>query len=155
MNYVKLLLDQHQLPVILSTNPYSETGGAHAFHPPLYYLLLLPFYALTRGALGENSWHFVRLISLILCLIPLPLIYQIARRVGSQWFARLVVAQIALLPMWGMTAATINNDSATFCAVTVFLWLLTVKFSDNLDRRACLWLGVGILACHRYLIHTQ
>lgn len=144
INYVKLLLEQRQLPEILSAQPYSETAGAHAFHPPLYYLVLLPFYALFRGLPGENEWHLLRLISLVLCLIPLPLIYQIARQVGSQNFARLVVAQIALLPMWGMTAATINNDSATFCAVTIFLWLLLVKFKDNLDKRACLWLGLAM-----------
>ena len=46
--------------------------------------------------------------------------------------------------MWGMTASTINNDSATFCAVTIFLWLLLVKFKDNLDKRACLWLGLAM-----------
>jgi 4-amino-4-deoxy-L-arabinose transferase-like glycosyltransferase len=144
INYVKLLLEQRQLPVILSTQPYSETAGAHAFHPPLYYLILLPFYALFRGLPGESEWHLLRFISLVLCLIPLPLIYQIARQIGSQNFARLVVAQIALLPMWGMTASTINNDSATFCAVTIFLWLLLVKFKDNLDKRACLWLGFAM-----------
>ncbi len=142
MNYVKLLLDAHQLPRIESVQPYAETGGAHAFHPPLYYLILLPFYALTRWMPGESEWHVVRLASLALCLGALPLIYQIARRIGSVWFARLVVAQIALLPLWGMTAATINNDSAAFFAVTLFLWLLTVKYSDNPNRRALLWLGV-------------
>lgn len=148
MNYVKLLLDAHQLPVIEKADPYQETAGAHAFHPPLYYLALLPFYALFRGLPGETEWHLVRLVSLVLCLIPLPLIYQIARRVGSLWFARLAVAQVALLPIWGMTAATINNDSATFCAVTVFLWLLLVKFEGKFDRKfdrkACLWLGVAM-----------
>jgi 4-amino-4-deoxy-L-arabinose transferase-like glycosyltransferase len=144
INYVKLLLEQRQLPEIITTQPYKETAGAHAFHPPLYYLVLLPFYALFRGLPGESGWHLLRLISLVLCLIPLPLIYQIARQVGSQNFARLVVAQIALLPMWGMTASTINNDSATFCAVTIFLWLLLVKFKDNLNFRACLWLGLAM-----------
>ena len=144
MNYVKLLLDEHRLPRIESFQPYAETAGAHAFHPPLYYVILLPFYALSRGVLGDNAWHLVRLFSLALCLGALPMIYQIARRVGSAWFARLVVAQIALLPIWGMTAATINNDSAAFFAVTLFLWLLTVKFADNLDRRACLWLSLAM-----------
>lgn len=144
MNYVRMLLDEHTLPRIISLKPYAETGGAHAFHPPLYYVLLLPFYAIFRGLPGESEWHIVRLISLALCLAPLPLIYQITRRVGSVWFARLVVAQIALLPIWGMTAATINNDSAAFCAVTVFLWLLTVKFAGSLDRRACLILGLAM-----------
>ncbi len=144
MNYVRLLLDEHTLPRIISLNPYAETGDAHAFHPPLYYALLLPFYAIFRGLPGESEWHIVRLVSLLLCLAPLPLIYQIARRVGSVWFARLVVAQIALLPIWGMTAATVNNDSAAFFAVTLFLWLLTVKFADHLDRRACLILGLAM-----------
>lgn len=144
MNYVKLLLEQHQLPQIESIAPYRETAGAHAFHPPLYYIILLPFYALFRGLPGESEWHVVRLISTLFCLLPLPLLYQIARQAGSRNFARLVVAQIALLPMWGMTAATINNDSAAFCAVSVFLWLLLVKFKDKLDTRACLFLGVAL-----------
>ncbi|HEY0074456.1 MAG TPA: hypothetical protein VGB77_10160, partial [Abditibacteriaceae bacterium] len=64
INYVKLLLEQRQLPVILSAQPYSETAGAHAFHPPLYYLVLLPFYALFRGLSGESEWHLLRLVSL-------------------------------------------------------------------------------------------
>lgn len=144
MAYVRLLLDEHCLP-FLEPDPNSpgrmrEHAGAHTLHPPLYYLLLLPFYAATRG-LGERAaWHITRLVSLALCLAALPLIYQIAQRAGrgTPIFARLAVAQVALLPIYGMTAGTINNDSATLLAVTLFLWLLSVPYAaDRTLKSAC------------------
>ena len=148
MNYVRLLLDEQRLPAILSREPYAEYRDAHAFHPPLYYLILLPFYALLRGLPGEIEWHVVRFITLLICLAALPLIYQIAQRASggnvgeNKVTARLVVAQIALLPMFGMTSSIINNDSATLLAVTVFLWLLVVKYPDDRSLKSALILGI-------------
>ncbi|MBV9868408.1 MAG: glycosyltransferase family 39 protein [Abitibacteriaceae bacterium] len=148
MAYVQLLLNEHQFPFLEPdpSNPsrMREHAGAHTLHPPLYYLILLPVYALTRG-LGENTaWHLTRLVSLLLCLATLPLIYQMAQVVGqrSTTFARLGVAQVALLPIFGMTAGTINNDSATFFAVTLFLWLLAVKYPRDHSLKSALILGI-------------
>ena len=142
MAYVKLLLHEHVLP-------YQEAGGvehagAHTFHPPLYYLIVLPFYAAAQILPESMSWHVARLVSLTLCLATLPLIYQIALRAaaGERVVARLAVAQVALLPLFGMTASTINNDSAAFLAVTVFLWLLAVKYPAERSLKSALWLGV-------------
>ena len=144
MAYVKLLLDKHQLPVIESTNPYRETDGAHAFHPPLYYVMLLPFYALLRGLPGESAWHIVRLISGLLCLVALPLTYDVALRGadGDARVARLAAGTLALLPIWGMTAGIINNDGAALFFTALFLWLLTVRFAAGLNLRAALLLGL-------------
>ncbi|MDQ2800481.1 MAG: hypothetical protein M3Y13_12680 [Armatimonadota bacterium] len=142
MSYVKLLFDEHTLPRL---NPDgSEYHGAHTFHPPLYYLILLPIYALFHTLPGAAGWHIVRLVSLLLCLSSLPLIYQIAERAGGgdRNVARLAVAQVALLPMFGMTAGTINNDSAVLPAVTVFLWLLAVKYPAERGLKAAAVLGV-------------
>jgi 4-amino-4-deoxy-L-arabinose transferase-like glycosyltransferase len=158
MNYIKLLLDEQKLPYIISTQPYEEYAGAHAFHPPLYYLVLLPFYAVLRGLPGDMAWHIVRGLSFLICLAGLPMIYQIAQRVGgSLWsqlkgdnedqqaatiFARLAVAQVALIPMFGMTANMINNDSACFLAVTLFVWLLVVKYPEDRSLKSALILGI-------------
>lgn len=146
MNYVKLVFSEHSLPYLL---PGSETEyrGAHAYHPPLYYLLLLPVYALGRS-LGEPAvWHLARSVSLLLCLATLPLVYQIAQRAygysfGGQTFARLVVAQVALLPIFGMTSGIINNDSALLFTVVLFLWLLGVKYSHEWSWKSAVIIGI-------------
>lgn len=142
MNYVKLLLDEQRLPYVEANG--SEHAGAHTLHPPLYYLTLLPFYAIFRGLPGEWEWHLVRLVSLAICLFGLVLIYQIGLRAsrGDQNLARLVTAQVGLLPIFGMTAGTINNDSATFLAVSAFLWMLAVKYPNERTLKSAIALGV-------------
>jgi 4-amino-4-deoxy-L-arabinose transferase-like glycosyltransferase len=148
INYVKLLWEERRLPFQIPDasvmGGYREHHDAHSFHPPLYYFLFVPFYALLQGMSGDSEWNILRLISLILCAGALPLIYDLAYVAGkkSQWFARLATAHVALLPMFGMTAATVNNDSATFFAVTLFLWLLVIKYSQGLNKRAILMLGL-------------
>lgn len=145
VNYVKLLLDEHRLPLILSTQPWTEYAGAHAQHPPLYYLLLTPVYALGRLLPDGAGWHLMRGVNLLMCLAALPLIYQIARRAGSDVvMARLVVAQVALLPLFGMTAGTVNNDAALFLGVTIFLWLLGVRFAEDRGFKSALVIGAAL-----------
>jgi len=142
MRYVELLLNEHQLPYLEPDG--SEHAGAHTLHPPLYYAILLPFYALLRALPGAWEWHAVRLVSLAFCLATLPLIYQIAERAAGndKRLARLAVAQVALLPIFAMTAGTINNDSATVFAVTLFLWLLAVKYPTDRSVKAAVVLGL-------------
>ncbi len=142
MNYVRLLFDEQTLPRL---NPDgTEYYGAHTFHPPLYYLILLPFYAVFHKLPGDAGWHLLRLVSLCLCLVSLVLIYQIAERAGGgdKSVARFATAFVAFLPIFGMTAATINNDSAVLLAVSVFLWLLAVKFPGERSLKSAVWLGV-------------
>jgi len=141
LGYVRLLLEEHRLPYQEPNG--SEHGGAHTYHPPLYYLALLPFYAAGRGLPGRGVEHLLRLVSLALCLAALPLIYQIAQRAGrgDPALARLAVAQIALLPMFGMTCGIINNDSALLLAVSLFLWLLVVRYPEEDSFKSALVLG--------------
>jgi hypothetical protein len=149
MAYVKLLFTEHRLPFITSTHPYREYAGAHAFHPPLYYLILLPFYAVLQGLPEAIVWHLLRIVSLMFCLASLPLIYQIAQRAVAfeegtfaRRYACLVVAQIALLPMFSMIANMINNDSGMLFFVTLFFWLLIVKYPEDRSMKSALILGV-------------
>lgn len=142
MAYVNLLFQEHTLPRLNSDG--TEYRGAHTLHPPLYYLLLTPFWAAAHTLPRDFGWHVVRLVSLALCLASLPLIYQMAERAGggSRALARLAVAQAALLPIFGMTAGGINNDSATLLAVTLFLWLLVVKYPRDRSLKSAAALGL-------------
>jgi 4-amino-4-deoxy-L-arabinose transferase-like glycosyltransferase len=143
MAYVTLLLDEHRLPFLLPNG--SEYHGAHSLHPPLYYTVLVPFLAIARGLFGDNGWHLVRVVSMLICLASLPLFYEVALRISRERsVARLAVAQLALLPIFGMTAGSINNDSASLLAFAVFLWLLVVRFENDFSPRAALWLGVAL-----------
>ena len=145
MNYVTLLLDEHRLPQIINGVEYR---GAHSLHPPFYYLLLVPIIALFRGLPDQMAWHIARLVSLGLCLGALVLLRQIAlvasanRPDTARSFALFVAIGVGLLPIFGMTAGTINNDSAMLFTVTLFLWLLAVKFPDDQSFRAAIILGL-------------
>jgi 4-amino-4-deoxy-L-arabinose transferase-like glycosyltransferase len=155
MNYVQLLHDERQLPHLVPGSVPDAQGheveyaGAHTYHPPLYYLTLLPFYALLQFLPHEALWHILRGVSLLLCLAALPCIYDIALRAtrGSVVAARLAVAQVALLPMWAMMASTITNDAMVFLMVTVFLWLLIVHYPQNKSLKSAVVIGVVFGLC--------
>ena len=147
--YVRLLLEEHRLPMMLPDG--SELGGAHTYHPPAYYVFLLPFFALGKLLPGQGIYHLLRLASLLLCLAALPLIYDITYRAGSLGgqddesrtrIARFCVAFVGLLPIWGMTGGIINNDSALLFSVALFVWLLTVRFLDDASWKSALVMGL-------------
>ena len=146
MNFVTLLLDQHRLPLILADG--TEYAGAHPLHPPYYYALLVPIIALFRGLPGDWEWHVARLVSLALCLGALIFLRQIALVAGAgkprsaRAFALFVTVGVGLLPIFGMTAGTINNDSAMLFTVTWFLWLLAVKYPRDESFKAAIILGL-------------
>ncbi|PQV62731.1 Dolichyl-phosphate-mannose-protein mannosyltransferase [Abditibacterium utsteinense] len=147
--YVRLLWEEHRFPFLLPNG--SEYRGAHSLHPPLYYLLLLPFYGALHFLPEAAIYHGLRLISSLLCVLSLPLIYDVARGAdGNQsetdqnrklWTARLTCALIALVPIFGMTSGSVNNDSASVLAVALFLWLLS-RLKPEITLRDAAWLGL-------------
>lgn len=140
--YIRLLAEQHTWPYQLPNG--SEYGGAHTYHPPLYYLILAPFYLLLSGLPQTAIYHALRLISLVFCLGTLPLIYQIAWNAGggNRLVARFAVAVAALMPLFGMTEGIINNDAALLFFVTLFFWAVCVPYAHDKSWRAALILGV-------------
>lgn len=146
MSYVRVLAEEHVLPYQVTVNrQLVEYRGAHTFHPPLYYIALLPLYEVARLLPEGWRWHVVRLGSTALCLGALWLLYGVALgALGDSRWASLVVAQLALLPMFGMTAASINNDSAAFFCISLLLWLLAVRYPRSLDWHSAVWFGVAL-----------
>ena len=142
--YLKLLWEEHSLPRILSTQPYSEYRGAHAFHPPLYYLVLLPFYALSRSLSDGNAIHFLRFWSGLMCVAALPLLYDVALVASGERknVARASVGTVALVPMFALTSGTLNNDAGAFFLSSLFLWLLFWKWRGQFDLKKAALLGL-------------
>jgi 4-amino-4-deoxy-L-arabinose transferase-like glycosyltransferase len=139
-NYVKLLIEEHRLPFLLPNG--SEYHGAGIFHPPLYYLFLIPLYLIGNFLPGDAIWHVMRLGSLALCVLALPLIYDLAFAAAGKQVARFATLLVGWIPMWGMTAGTINNDSACFFFIVLFLWLLVVRYPEKQDYRSAIILGI-------------
>lgn len=138
--YVRLLWEEHRFPFLLPNG--QEYRGAHSLHPPLYYLLLTPFYGLLHGLPEAGIYHGLRLISLMLCLASLRLWYSVALRAGgSQWTAWTTCAIFALAPIFGMSAGAVNNDSSSILAVALFMWLLS-GLEENVTPRSAMLLGV-------------
>lgn len=142
--YIRLLWEERTLPRVLSNVPYSEYKGAHAFHPPLYYTLLLPFFAVAQGLGDANLTHFLRFWSGLACVLCLPLLWDVAMVATreNRAVARLALCLTALVPMFGMTSGTINNDAGAFWFSSLFLWLLLWKWREEISLRRALILGV-------------
>jgi 4-amino-4-deoxy-L-arabinose transferase-like glycosyltransferase len=146
----------------LLPNGGGEYRGAHSLHPPLPYLLMLPFYGLARAlSLPESAqYHVLRLISLALNLAALPLIYQAALAAApstsaphtstssppsSDWsrsVAFVAVAGLVGAPIFGMASGVVNNDASSVFAVALFVWLLCVRFSDEITPKRAAILGL-------------
>ena len=142
--YIRLLWEEKTLPRVLSNVPYSEYKGAHAFHPPLYYTLLLPFFAVAQSWGEANLTHFLRFWSGLACVLCLPLLYDLALVAMRQnrAVARLALSLTALVPIFGMTSGTVNNDAGAFWFSSLFLWLLLWKWRDEITLRRAVILGL-------------
>jgi len=122
-HYIQLLLDEHRLPLLINGQ---EQGGAHTLHPPLYYLLVSPLFALARG-LGERAVYLtIKSFSPLIVLGALLLFRSTLRRVfPRQPFAvAAAFTVVALLPELQLEAAVINNDSLAILLGSLFLWQL-------------------------------
>ena len=138
--FIQLLVEEHRLPFLLPDG--SEYRGADSLHPPLYYLCLIPFYLVGRAISANMAWHVTRLGSALFCLGALPLLYAVARRCAPTGVAFLATLTVGWLPIWGMTAGTVNNDGGAFFAYSLLLWLLAVRFPTDRSLRAALIFGV-------------
>jgi len=151
LRYVTYLTQHHRLPVFQSTNP----GADYEFHqPPLYYVLALPSYTLTRGAPAQKG-QTVRFFSLLIGLALVYLTYALARRLvpDRPWTALAATAIVAFLPMHLHLAASVGNDVLTEVWFAAALLLLVGYLRVSAGYRAggpapawrtALWVGLFI-----------
>ena len=140
-NYVRYLAEEHRFPVLKAGDfpaGYLEEIKAagfppemsiapirYEFHqPPLYYLLAMPVYGLSGGALLP-----LRLLSVVLGALLLPVIYWTVREVvpASPGLALGTTAFVAFLPMHLAMTAAVNNDALAELIGAVVL-LLAVRY---------------------------
>lgn len=140
-NYVRYLAEEHRFPVLKAgdfpAGYLDEIKAAgfppemsiapirYEFHqPPLYYLLAMPVYGLSGGALLP-----LRLLSVVLGALLLPVIYWTVREVvpASPGLALGTTAFVAFLPMHLAMTAAVNNDALAELVGAVVL-LLAVRY---------------------------
>jgi len=118
-------------------------------HPPLYYVLCVPVYMISRHLPLVDRVFLLRAFSLLLAALSLPLGYALARRIFNDSWATLVPVFMALFPNYYVFVGRITNDAA---AVVLFPLLIIATGSLHekpITPRRLLFigflLGLGLL----------
>lgn len=147
--YIQHLVLYRSLPVLGDpSHPYychmdPRPPNAIGIHPPLYYLLLAPIYALLAGQRidhpAQNQTHFepvtrsqskfiqhtLRTISLAMALTTLFFVTCTALIFSNdEWWLLGVLGFVAWLPHFLLLSAVMNNDTLTILLGHIFLFLL-------------------------------
>jgi 4-amino-4-deoxy-L-arabinose transferase-like glycosyltransferase len=111
-------------------------------HPPLYYLLCVPVYLLGRDLPLIERVFLIRVFSLLLAALSLPLGYLLARRIFKSGYAVLVPAFMALFPNYYVFVGRVTND-----AFAVVLFPLLILVSGKLQEKSSATVELLSLGC--------
>ncbi len=120
-----------------------EGFSYEGYQPPLYYLVLAPFFALLDGDILERLYA-LRWLSLALSLLTLIMVFSIGRRLfpdepAVSYFACIF---LALLPERTFAVSRVNNDVGLEVAATAVIWACTVAVLDGMSLRRGVLIGV-------------
>lgn len=124
-----------------------ETGGAglyEAQQAPLYYLLMIPVYQAFRHAPLAGRLLAIRIASVAIASLLIPLIYANSRELfGSSRMALLLACLSASLPGLLMDVSRAGNE----CLAVVLGAAMTLLLVRPIRRGASLrsWLGLGVI----------
>jgi hypothetical protein len=143
--YIRLLLDEHRLPLLVNGQ---EQQGAHSLHPPLYYLLVSPVFALFRGLGDRVTYLALKSLSPLILVGALLLFRATLRRVFPKqpFAASAALTVVALLPEFQLEAAVVNNDSLAIFFGSLLLWQLARTWDSPPSLRDALLTGLILAA---------
>jgi 4-amino-4-deoxy-L-arabinose transferase-like glycosyltransferase len=111
--------------------------------PPLYYLMCVPLMKLVGGASLPARVLALRLFTLLLASLLVPLTFAIARRLfGETTPAMLASILVTSMPVLLMTASRIANDTLAIVLFSLLAWALLR--SDPWDRRGSILIGITV-----------
>jgi len=153
LSYLQFLLEHHTLPIFGQATLYDfsnlqaiiplPTVNWIAQHPPLYYLFLTPFYALSSAINPFLAIYLIRIISTALALTTLYGAYKAIRLLNpAPLFAETSVAFIAFLPMFSYLTATVNNDNLLIALATWLTYFLIKELQNSSPKNISI---IGIL----------
>jgi 4-amino-4-deoxy-L-arabinose transferase-like glycosyltransferase len=113
--------------------------------PPLYYWLLYAPFRMTGGLTLPSRVFVLRLVSVVMASLCLPLGYVVGRRaLGSCGAALAAVALVAAMPVAAINVARVGNEAPAVALYTLLLYLGLRLFDDPVPRRWWLWTGVAL-----------
>lgn len=139
--YVRRLVEKGSLP---QNTGGAEADGAHALHPPLYYVLVSPVYLAARGLGDRGALIAIKAVSPLLLLGALVLFFRtLIRLFPDRPFVSLTALTIvALLPEFQLESAVMNNDALAVLLGAVWVWYLVRTWGDPPSARAALLAGL-------------
>jgi 4-amino-4-deoxy-L-arabinose transferase-like glycosyltransferase len=117
-----------------------------ANHPPLYYALMTPIYALS-SAWSPVAQHFLlRLAAIPFGLLTVYAAYRATRALfpGDAFLTVTVPALVAFQPQISYEAAMVNNDIVAIALTSLIIWGMIVGIRDQFPVGLCVALGVGL-----------
>jgi 4-amino-4-deoxy-L-arabinose transferase-like glycosyltransferase len=129
------------------TREYFPTGELYtANHPPLYYLLMSPFYLVARGWGFEATQYLLRFLAIPFGLATVLLAFLLTRTLfpTDRFLAVSVPTFVALQPQISYEAAMVNNDILAIAGYSLMLWLIVRGVRDGFPGKLCVALGVAL-----------
>jgi 4-amino-4-deoxy-L-arabinose transferase-like glycosyltransferase len=113
--------------------------------PPLYYWLMAPVLGSAENWSLPSRVLLLRLVSLLLASLALPLGFAIARRVlGSAPLAICTVAAVVSMPEAMIDLARIGNESLALLLYTLLIYACVRMLDEGPDRRNSVLIGVAL-----------
>jgi 4-amino-4-deoxy-L-arabinose transferase-like glycosyltransferase len=124
---------------------YFPSGYQYAAnHPPLYYAVMAPLYALSSSLSPVAQHYLMRLAAIPLGMLTVYAAYRATRTLfpGDAFLTVTVPGLVAFQPQISYEAAMVNNDIVAIALTSLLLWGLIVGLRDQFPLRLCVTLGV-------------
>lgn len=117
-----------------------------ANHPPLYYMVMAPFFAATDSQSPEWQQYFLRLLAIPFGAVTVLLAFFSARVLfpGETFLAITVPAFVAFQPQISYEAAMVNNDIVGIAGFSLVLYLVLRGIRDGFPNRLNALLGIAL-----------
>jgi 4-amino-4-deoxy-L-arabinose transferase-like glycosyltransferase len=157
LGYLRVLAEEGRLPHLwdqlpAALEPYSRytldwPALYTANHPPLYYVLALPFYWLA-GSDYESQLYAVRLAAIPFFLLTIWLVYRTAALLlpGDRFLALTAPAVVAMQPQLSFEGAIVNNDMLSiFFGTLILYWCIRIlRHGLSIGLAAALGVSCGL-----------
>jgi 4-amino-4-deoxy-L-arabinose transferase-like glycosyltransferase len=146
LDYIRILSTEARFPTFEETHQTQQ--------PPLYYLLMVPFYRLGSSFGPTGGGHAVRIVSALLGLLTLGAVWLAARVAfpNRRRVALLALGCAALWPAFQYAGGCVNNDALATLLYGVWVWQTALLLRDGLKPRRAVMVG---LVCSAALLTKE
>ncbi len=135
--FIQYIGENKELPMIPLTEETLRSIYVESIHqPPLYYMTMAPFYNLVANQSNEAIVHFLRLFSVLLGTLCIPLTYFIAKKLSfGKNIAIASALFVALLPTNIIATSVLGNDALSwvFCTAAIYFCIAALQNKKALD----------------------